>query len=136
MSEFIAEFNRHLVTKAQLAELRERLRLHAQDLVTGGTNASQLRADLKAAATVLEEPGPTAVPPLGDDDLPLALRQELMECAVSNGRINYWWLCNLFRRGRQEGAKHRAFVVALINAIGDVSKTEALDVLDREWPSQ
>lgn len=39
-----------------------------------------------------------------DADIPPEIRQELMAAAVASGRISYYWLCDLFRRGRAEGA--------------------------------
>jgi hypothetical protein len=46
-------------------------------------------------------------PPDNDDDhddgVPLGVRQELMRCATSNGRISYYYLCDLWRRGSDEG---------------------------------
>jgi hypothetical protein len=38
-----------------------------------------------------------------DHDLPSDVRAELMSCAVSNGRINYYWLCELWRKGHRAG---------------------------------
>lgn len=43
------------------------------------------------------------VPPETDADIPVETRRELMQCAVSNGRISYWYLCDLWRRGRRAG---------------------------------
>lgn len=34
-----------------------------------------------------------------DDDIPVETRRELMQCATSNGRISYWYLCDIWRRG-------------------------------------
>jgi hypothetical protein len=44
-----------------------------------------------------------ALPPEEDDDLPADVRRELHECARHNGRISYWYLCHLWRRGRRVG---------------------------------
>lgn len=38
-----------------------------------------------------------------DDDIPVETRRELMQCAVSNGRISYYYLCNIWRRGKLAG---------------------------------
>lgn len=38
--------------------------------------------------------------PATDTDVPIETRRELMECAVQNGRISYYYLCDVFRRGR------------------------------------
>ena len=38
-----------------------------------------------------------------DDDIPIETRRELMQCAVSNGRISYYYLCDIWRRGRLAG---------------------------------
>lgn len=34
-----------------------------------------------------------------DNDLPLDVKRDLMDAAVSNGRISYHWLCDVYRRG-------------------------------------
>ena len=39
--------------------------------------------------------------PERDDDIPVETRRELMQCAVGNGRISYYYLCDVFRRGRE-----------------------------------
>jgi hypothetical protein len=47
--------------------------------------------------------GPCPKPPLprlADDDIPVDVRRELMSCATSNGRISYYYLCEVWRRGR------------------------------------
>jgi hypothetical protein len=38
-----------------------------------------------------------------DDDIPDDVRRELLRCAVSNGRISYYYLCDVWRRGKDEG---------------------------------
>jgi hypothetical protein len=38
-----------------------------------------------------------------DADIPVETRRELMHCATQNGRISYWYLCDLWRRGRRAG---------------------------------
>ena len=40
-----------------------------------------------------------------DDDIPEETRRELMQCATSNGRISYWYLCDLWRRGKRAGVE-------------------------------
>jgi hypothetical protein len=45
-------------------------------------------------------------PPSYDDDIPIEIRRELMRCAVQNGRIDYLYLCHLFRRGRRAAGGH------------------------------
>ena len=42
-------------------------------------------------------------PPELDMDIPPETRRELMQCATSNGRIPYWYLCDIWRRGRRSG---------------------------------
>jgi hypothetical protein len=38
-----------------------------------------------------------------DDDIPIETRRELMHCATRNGTISYYYLCDIFRRGRRAG---------------------------------
>jgi hypothetical protein len=48
-----------------------------------------------------------------DDDIPIETRRELMQCAVSNGRISYWYLCDLWRRGRRAGVSQVRSLLAV-----------------------
>ncbi len=43
------------------------------------------------------------VPMERDDDLPADVRRKIMRAAIGNGRISYWYLCDLWRQGRREG---------------------------------
>lgn len=45
-------------------------------------------------------PWGSGAPPADDSDIPDVVRVELMRCATSNGRISYYYLCDVFRRGR------------------------------------
>lgn len=42
-----------------------------------------------------------------DDDIPVETRRELMQCATSNGRISYYYLCDVWRRGKRAGSEAR-----------------------------
>jgi hypothetical protein len=37
-------------------------------------------------------------------DIPEEVQRQLMSAAVGNGRISYHWLCDVYRRGRGDGA--------------------------------
>ena len=52
-----------------------------------------------------------------DDDIPIETRRELMHCATQNGRISYYYLCDIFRRGRNAGCSFSASPVPLQRAI-------------------
>ena len=43
------------------------------------------------------------MPPESDDDIPADVREELTRCASHNGRISYFYLCHVWRRGRRVG---------------------------------
>lgn len=45
-----------------------------------------------------------AYPETRDDDIPLTVKRNLMAAAVGNGSINYYWLCDVYRRGFAAGA--------------------------------
>lgn len=51
------------------------------------------------------------LPPERDEDIPSEVKQELMRCAVSLGHISYYYLCDVWRRGKIAGesntGKHR-----------------------------
>lgn len=47
-----------------------------------------------------------SAPPVQDDsDIPIETRRELMQCATANGSISYYYLCDLFRRGRRSAIR-------------------------------
>jgi hypothetical protein len=39
-----------------------------------------------------------------DDDIPVETKRELMHAATNTG-ISYWYLCDVFRRGRRAGQR-------------------------------
>jgi hypothetical protein len=49
-----------------------------------------------------------------DDDIPVETRRELMQCATSNGRISYWYLCDIWRRGKRAGLPQLHTEIALL----------------------
>lgn len=53
-----------------------------------------------------------------DEDIPVDVRQELMRCASENGRISYWYLCDLWRRGHDHGYSE-GYAVGLDENQGD-----------------
>ena len=57
-------------------------------------------------------------PPEDDADIPASIKTELHQCAASNGRVSYWYLCHLWRRGRRDG---RQSVVAVCFECGPVT---------------
>lgn len=48
------------------------------------------------------DPWKDAMAPERDDDIPEDVRRGLMRCATHNGRISYWFLCDVYRRGRAQ----------------------------------
>lgn len=80
--------------------------------------------------------------PESADDIPAAIRAEVMRAATENGRISYWYLCGLWRRGRRFGRysvhgpdRYIATLIELLqrdcHACGDCLVCEAVLLLDR-----
>jgi hypothetical protein len=64
----------------------------------------QLKTEETKGDTRMDKPAgttDTATAPTNeqDSDIPLHVRRELMSAATANGRISYYWLCGLYRRG-------------------------------------
>jgi hypothetical protein len=93
---------------------REKARLaEAYKLPYSQTGINVSNAYLKALHDVEVEllaaaPVPCAASPAdrksdSDDDIPIETRRELMHCATRNSTISYYYLCDIFRRGRRAG---------------------------------
>lgn len=63
-----------------------------------------------------------------DDDLPMEIRRLLMDCAVANGRISYYWLCDLYRRGVNDGRLEAA--EAIDEVIREALHRQSATVID------
>jgi hypothetical protein len=65
--------------------------------------ASDVRPVLNSPDLLVDAIARVVGPEGRDDDIPVETRRELMQCATNNGRINYWYLCDLWRRGKRVG---------------------------------
>lgn len=67
-------------------------------------------------------------PDARDDDIPIETRRELMHCATQNGRISYWYLCDIWRRGKRAGK--RAQIEGVIQRVAELPDRTSPD----DWP--
>jgi hypothetical protein len=90
------------MTKKQLREARRAEKeTQGQDVRA----ASDVRPVLNQPDALADAIAHVLGPNQRDDDIPVETRRELMQCATSNGRINYYYLCDIWRRGRRAGER-------------------------------
>jgi hypothetical protein len=70
-----------------------------------------------------------------ESGVPPSICRELMDCAVSNGRISYHWLLRLYKRGVKDGREASEGVLAMtVDRLGGMVEgrpTERVNFLQR-----